>query len=394
MQQTEIALNQSTRSNTLATGLAMFSMFFGAGNVVFPLALGLYAKSDNLYAILGLLISAVGVPFMGLISMILFNGNYKSFFSRLGAFPGFLLASAIMGLIGPFGAIPRCITLSFSTMRIYLPELDLIWFSIAASVLVFFCTFRKNSIIDVVGYFLTPILLISLGVIIVKGWMTSPAAPESTIHSFTIFFRGLVEGYQTMDLLGAFFFSSVVLECLECQGAPTDKGHYKQMIRLALRASSIGAGLLAIIYFGFSYIAAFNSEQLAFTSTDELAGRIANLVLGHYGGIVACSAVSLACLTTVIALSAVFAEFLQKDILDNRIRYELALFLTLMISFFVSTFNFTGIANFLTPILQICYPSLILLSLLNILYQLYDFRPVKFPVFLIFMASLVGYFLF
>ena len=72
----------TTISNTIATGFAMFAMFFGAGNVVFPLSLGLMAQDKNIYAIVGLLITAVGVPFIGLMSMTLFNGNYKHFFEK------------------------------------------------------------------------------------------------------------------------------------------------------------------------------------------------------------------------------------------------------------------------------------------------------------------------
>src|SRR5665647_1655937 len=100
---------QANKSPIIATGLAMFSMFFGAGNVVFPLALGQIAQDKNFFAILGMLVTAVGVPFAGLIAMTLFNGDYRKFFARMGAVPGFIVVAIIMGLIGPFGAIPRCI---------------------------------------------------------------------------------------------------------------------------------------------------------------------------------------------------------------------------------------------------------------------------------------------
>src|ERR1700730_16757905 len=113
-------MSQTNKSNTLATGLAMFSMFFGAGNIVFPLALGQIAQDKNFYAILGMLITAVGVPFLGLIAMTLFDGDYKRFFGRIGKVPGFIVAACIMGLIGPFGAIPRCIALSYSTAKMFL----------------------------------------------------------------------------------------------------------------------------------------------------------------------------------------------------------------------------------------------------------------------------------
>lgn len=371
----------------------MFSMFFGAGNVVFPLALGIYAKDANLYAIMGLLISAVGIPFAGLIAMTLFNGNYQQFFQRIGKVPGFILASLIMAIIGPFGALPRCITLSYATMQIYLPEVSLALFSILSCILIFMLTYKRTAILEILGYVLTPVLLLSLGIIIVKGLIVSPPAPISNHAPISIFFEGLFEGYQTMDLLGAFFFSSVILVYLERDVDITNPKNCWKVIKLALKASSIGATLLALTYIGFSYVAAFNSDVLSGVSKEEIPGRLASLILGPYGGIVVCIAVSLACLTTAMALASVFAEFLHTDIAFGKISYPFALIITLIISFFISTLRFNGIISFLAPILQVCYPALITLTILNILYKLHHFRPVKLPVLLVFLASLVTYLL-
>ena len=91
------------KSNTLKTGLAMFAMFFGAGNVAYPLSVGHLAQDAHFWGILGLLVTAVGVPFLGLISVVLFGGDYESFFGRLGKWPGFILTVLILALIGPFG---------------------------------------------------------------------------------------------------------------------------------------------------------------------------------------------------------------------------------------------------------------------------------------------------
>jgi LIVCS family branched-chain amino acid:cation transporter len=193
----------------------MFSMFFGAGNVVFPLALGQHAQDHNIYAIMGLIITAVGVPFLGLIAMTLFDGNYRSFFNRLGHAPGFLIALIIMGLIGPFGALPRCIALSYSTINLYTPQMSLIPFSLISCLVIYLFTFRKNNIIDVLGYVLTPFLLCSLLFIILKGFWEANELPVSSHQPYETFLVGLQEGYQTMDLLGAFFFCSVVLTCLK-----------------------------------------------------------------------------------------------------------------------------------------------------------------------------------
>lgn len=387
-------MQQVAKSKTISTGLAMFSMFFGAGNVVFPLGIGLEALDKNIFAILGLLITAVGVPFMGLIAMTLFNGDYKHFFQRIGDVPGFILAVFILGLIGPFGALPRTIALSYSTVSLFSPGISLPIFSAVSCVIVFLFAFKRSRIIDILGNILTPFLLLSLGIIIVKGIWTSPETVATTdASSFTLFFKGLTEGYQTMDLLGALFFSSVVIDCLKRELAPDEHTNYKKVIFMALKSSAIAATLLSLIYIGFSYVAALHSMQLTSVGTDQVLGLIALKMLGNSAGIIACSAVALACLTTAIALASVFAEFIHKDISQDRIGYGLSLALTMIVTFFVSTLNFTGIVKFLAPILQICYPGLIVLSLVNLFYKLHHFKPVKVPVFFVFALTLLAFFI-
>ena len=134
----------TSSSKVLSTGLAMFSMFFGAGNVVFPLVVGQAAGDQTVFAMLGLLITAVGVPFLGLLAILLFQGNYQKFFARAGKVPGFVLAAAIMLLIGPFGGLPRCIALSYSTINVSWPVISFGAFSFLSCAVIFLCTCRKN----------------------------------------------------------------------------------------------------------------------------------------------------------------------------------------------------------------------------------------------------------
>lgn len=379
----------SSFQHIITTGFAMFSMFFGAGNVVFPLFLGQYAQDHNPYAIVGLLITGVIMPFAGLIAVTLFDGNYRIFFGRIGKIPGFIVVLFILGLIGPFGALPRCIALSYSTIKIYIPHLSLELFSAISCLFIFLLTFRRTRIINILGNFLTPFLLISLSVIIIKGIINSPPLAAADHSKWNIFFTGMKEGYQTMDLLGAFFFSSVVLICLKKGWPEEGTKNPKELIVLSLKASVIGAFLLSCIYMGFSFVAAFQSHSLVDIPKDQLAGVIAIHVLGPYAGIIASIAVALACLTTAIALASIFAEFIHEDLTQFRFSYEWSLCVTLVIAFFVSTLNFTVLAALLDPILKICYPALIVLSILNILYKLWGIKIVKTPVLLAFLASLV-----
>lgn len=244
---------------------------------------------------------------------------------------------------------------------------------------------------DLLGYILTPFLLIPLLIIIVRGFLVSPEAPKADHDALQIFQLGLVEGYQTMDLLGAFFFSSVALSCLESGGVKAEHHNLRRIIFLMLRAAVIGAGLLAAIYLGFSYVAAFNSETLLGIPKDELLASLALHILGPYAGIVAVVAVSMACLTTAMALAVVFAEFVQNRVFLQKVPYIPTLAGTLVVTYFVSTLSFTGIAAFLVPILQICYPALIMLSICNIASKLYHVKMVKTPVLLTFTISLVAF---
>lgn len=375
-------MRTQTQSIVIATGFAMFAMFFGAGNIVFPLAMGQHAESMTPWALLGLIITAVGVPFLGLVAMTLYNGDYRAFFNRLGTWPGFVFAAVIMGLIGPFGAIPRCITLSYSTTKMYFPHISIYIFSAISCVLIFLLTVRKNRILDLLGFVLTPFLLGTLIIIVVKGLLEAQHMPASNSTPFQMFFHGINEGYQTMDLLGAFFFSSVVINGLKsdmhASAAPED---LKKLANIAIKASLIGAALLALVYAGFSFIAAYNTQVLKSISADEMLGTLSRHILGSYAGFIATLSVALACITTAMALAAVFAEFLHNDISQGKIGYTPSLVITLVIAFLVSTLHFTGIASFLYPILQICYPAMIVLSCANLAYKLSGFKPVKSLVF-------------
>ncbi len=375
----------------LPIGLAMFSMFFGAGNVIFPLALGQYAGDKNTLAVMGLLITAVVMPFAGVFAMILFDGNYRGFFSRLGKIPGFLLALAVITLLGPLGSTPRCIALTYSTLKSVFPTLEPISFSALSCLVIYLFTVRKNQILKLLGWVLTPLLLSTLGVIVALGLFTSSDLQANSAEG-NMFLHGLTEGYNTMDLLAAFFFSSTILAILK-ERVSEDNSHLKGYINLSLQASLIGAFLLALVYVGFSFVAAFHGPDLAVNSKDELLTALSLKIAGPAAGLLVCTTIALACLTTAIALISVFSDFVQKEVFQEKISYNMTLLGALSITFLISTYQFTGISAFLGPILQICYPGLIVLTFLNILHKLTGFLPLKVPVFVTFGLSTLLYFL-
>ncbi len=381
------------KSQVVTTGLAMFSMFFGAGNIVFPLTLGRIAGDKNIYAILGLLITAVGVPFLGLLGMILFDGDYEKYMYRIGKLPGFLLILLIIALIGPFAAIPRCITLSYDAITPFMGEfVSLLTFSVISAGIIFLFSAQKSKILHILGYVLSPILLVSLVTIIVQGFLYAPVATMSPLRGRTLFLRGLIEGYQTMDLLAAIFFSAVVLNTLKANLHPDDRGDNKKVGLLAVQSSILGASLLGFIYFGMSFIASFYGRHLFAFQGQQFLGAIAAQTLGGAAGFVVSVAVSLACLTTAITLSAVTAEFIRKHLAPG-MAYSSALTITLMITVVISTLKFEGIVRTIAPILFLCYPALIVLTVFNILNKLADIKIIKAPVFITFaLTILIGHY--
>lgn len=381
-------MQTSNLLNIFAAGFAMFSMFFGAGNLVFPLAAGQYAQDNNLYAITGLLITAVGVPFIGLLAITLFDGDYKKFFERIGRVPAMIIIGIIFAVIGPFGAMPRCLAFAYSTTSPYLPGVSLPVFSLLSCLLVFALTFRKVSIVGVLAYGLTPLKILAMAYLVIIGFLTANALSGDPVPATTTFFHGLNLGYQTMDLLAAFFFSSVVIFSLKQQVEHEDEHEARTILFWqALKAGTIGMALLAITYTGLSYIAAMHSTHIAETPPEGLLGALATHLMGGYAGLMVSMIVVMSCLSTVITLAAVFSDYISQELTKGKISYSWSLVITLALTYAISTLEFSGIVAFLGPILQVMYPALIALSVLNIAYSLFKFQPVKAPVAAVFLIT-------
>lgn len=355
-------MNTFKKLDYFAVGLALFAMFFGAGNIIFPLALGRMAVDQMPWGLAGLLLTAVAMPFIGLLAMFRYEGQIRPFFSRLGNIPGLVIAALIISLLGPFGAAPRCIALAHSTLSLFLPNIPLILFSGAACLVIFLFSYRASRLVKVLGYILAPVKIAFLLFVIIKGFFEAPEmavvspGPSTAAH----FWTGLAQGYNTMDLLAAFFFAPLVISYF---GKPK-KG--RPINRFVLLTSAIGGSLLAFVYAGFYYLAYLYAPQLQAVPDDRLLGAIAMKVLGPYAGLIVGLTVTFACLTTAIALLSAFANFIDKEIARGKVNYGFILILSLLLTFSVTTLEFQGIARFLNPILEVVYPALIALTFYNL----------------------------
>lgn len=376
-------MKRSFQSQIIATGLAIFSMFFGAGNLIFPLKVGLIAGEKNCWAISGFLLTGVLLPLMGLIAIILFNGDYKTFFYRLGRIPGACFILFCVLIIGPLVAMPRIVTLSHIMVAPFFGNISLLLFTFIFLAFTFLGSYKESRIINLLGYFISPLLLLSLLIIIIKGLLVrGQMTHSSNVPEFTLFWESVKVGYNTLDLLGAIFFSSIVITILKENLKDHSEKSLKKLALLGFKAGLLGVSLLAIIYIGMSFLGVYHGTGLSHLNEGELFSALSFRILGSRGAIIIALAVLMACYSTIIALTTVVAEYVQKTLLRNKINYLQSLLIILVITAIVSNFGLSKILSTSGPFIEAGYPALIVLTGTNIAYKAFGFTPIKLPVFI------------
>jgi LIVCS family branched-chain amino acid:cation transporter len=395
-------MNSRSSSLVFTIGLAVFTLLFGAGNLIYPLMVGMNASTYTPLAMLGFIITAVLLPLTGFIAMILFDGNYEAFFGRLGKTAGAIAIFICMMIIGPVVAIPRTVTLSHVMIAPFLPfnflqtinPLSSFVFALFFLGTTFLMTYKESRIMDLLSYVISPLLIGSLVIIIGKGIFTAQSVVPVTFDALTSFKTSLTRGYETLDLLGMIFFASIIIHILKNNlGHMTNMQHHR-LIATGLKGGFFGAALLTLVYVGMSILGVYHSHGLAGLNGGELFREIAFRVTGTYGTIIIAIAVLMACLSTAVGLSAVLAEYIQKTVFGSRISYVAGLTIITLLSFPLSIFGL-GKVLALTggPIVYIGYPVIIALTFCNIAYKLWGFTPVRIPVLATFVAAAASYFI-
>jgi len=349
----------------LTAGFAMFSMFFGSGNLVFPLLIGKEALNQYPIAILGLLITAVLVPFLGLVSIILFDGNYRVYFERLGKVPAFFLIAVILMLIGPFGVAPRCITVAHGGFHLIFPSLSITPFSLLFCLIITALIWSKNRIVDIIGLFLTPFKLGGIVILILFGLWYGAQPIEGAMSSGESFKNAFFTGYLMFDLMAAFFFSSTIVHYL--RNHLLEGEDPKTLIKLSISASLIGALLLSLVYIGFVTLGAKYAPNLQDTAPEQLLVAIGGHTLGYFAKPIIAIVLAVGCLATAVILSTLFADFLVQDVTKEKLKRPYAILITMTITFVVSLLGFQKLMIILGNILDVAYPALIALALMNTL---------------------------
>ena len=348
----------------LVYGFALFAMFFGSGNLVFPIKIGQITGSYWLLGFLGLFITGIFLPFLGLFVIKLHKGNYNAFFAEAGSIAKVALPLFTLSLLGSFGVVPRCVTVAYGGIAYIIPQISLELFSPIFCIITFFFCLKDQRMINILGKWMSPILLVALTVLIIAGVTNNQSTQLEYIKPTEAFYNGFLIGYQTMDLFAAFFFSALIF--IQIQNMlPPDTSH-KETIKFAVKSSIISAGLLSLVYFGFVFLGAHFSNITANVEPEFMLATIAKHILGNNATVFIGIAMLFSCFTTAVALNNIYARYLCSLFNLKNDKFTVVLIITTAISYLISLFDFKGIAAFLAPALEISYPSIILLTILSI----------------------------
>lgn len=358
----------------LPIGLMLFASFFGAGNLIFPPALGQSAGVNFLPAAAGFCTTGVGIPLLGIIAIGLLRASNPEALA-LPVHPKFAKALIVVTVltIGPFFAIPRTGAVSFDVG--ILPfisaenyDLGLALYSLFFFVVTYFLSVNPSKIVDWVGKILTPLLLISIAILVVQVFMHPMGEPQQAggYYASMPYLKGFQEGYYTMDLLATMLFGTVVIDSIKVRGISEGS----VLTRTCIMAGIIAAVLLAAIYFSLTYTGATSVAVFGVSDNGAIAlSSIANYYMGTAGNVVLCLMIFFACLTTSIGLTVSAGSYLEQ-VLKYKMQYQRIAAVICIFSFAVSNVGLTKIISLSVPVLCLLYPIVIVLVMMA-------FMPVK-----------------
>lgn len=351
-----------TMKETIVVASTLFGMFFGAGNLIFPVHLGQMAGSNAVPAIIGFVITAVTIPILAVAAI----GNTHSddllhLSSKVSGWYGKVFTAALYLTIGPFFAIPRCASVSFTTgLEPIIGESHYrLWqlvFTFVFFAFVMYFSLRPGKITTWIGRVINPLFLVFLGILIIVA-LINPGAPVSEVtpvegYQNGALFNGIIEGYGTMDAIAGLAFGIVIINVVRDLGVDDDGDVARETLK-----SGIFTGILMLIIYALTIIMGAQSRGLFEISPNGgiALTQISNHYLGAVGSVILAITITLACLKTAIGLITSCGEMFLK-LVPGKLNYRgWAMFFTLF-SFIVSNVGLTAIINYAVPVLMLLYP--------------------------------------
>ena len=341
-------MKKLTLIQIISVSMMLFAIFFGAGNMIFPPAMGQLAGTSYISALAGFILTDAGIAILGVTAVVLAGTSMSDLGNLVSRRFALVLSVGVYLLIGPLFALPRTGSVSFEIALLpYIGENNAILWSLLFTTAFFGLTYYLSSnpsrIVDVVGKYLTPVLLISILAIFIASLLqdTSNGAfsfgtmmEPSPAYADIPFFKGMIEGYNALDGPAGLAFAILVITAIRSYGV-TDK---KYIARYTILCGLGAAGFLAGVYFMLTYVGAITNTP--FTNGGALLHAVTNHLFGGIGGIILGIAVLFACLTTSIVIMIypltvvlMLLSFLKQRIGSRRMVYIMAMLFTFAVSF-------------------------------------------------------------
>ena len=369
-----------TFKESMFIGSMLFGLFFGAGNLIFPVHMGQESGSAVFWANLGFLVTEIGLPFLGVIAIgVSKTSGVYELAERIGKKYALVFTVLLYLVIGPFFALPRLATTSFEIgLAPFIQAKQQHVFLVIFSILFFFTAWwlsrRPTKILDYVGKFLNPAFLILLGILLVLAFIHPLGAiDQATVqpsYQEHAFFTGFTQGYNTLDALAALAFGILIVTTIRNMGVTKPS----EIAKDTIKSGAISIVLMGIIYTLLAYVGTMSLGGFALSSNGGIAlAQIADHYLGTYGSILLALIVILACLKTGIGLITAFAETFT-DLFPKR-NYIVFVTLASALACLVATVGLTNIIQISLPVLMFIYPLAMTLILLVLVGPLFKQRP-------------------
>lgn len=354
----------------------LFGLFFGAGNLIFPIILGAKAGASLVPALLGMLVTAVGMPLLGIVALgVSRSSGLMEMSSRISKGYGYFFTCALYLTIGPFFAIPRCAATSFTMGIAPLVSgsqtlVQAIFTTLFFAAVLYFAL-RPSNIMNSVGKYLNPIFLVCLGILVVTAMLSPQDAvsevPVSGSYADSAFATGFLQGYDTLDALASLAFGIIVINVIKGMGIE-EPG---EIAKSTIKAGIFSMILMTVIYALIALVGAQSyglyADQLADPSFNggTAFAVIAKHYLGNAGMVVLALTVTFCCMKTAIGLVTSCANTFS-EIFPNSLSYRNWAIAFTAFALLVSNIGLSKIISISAPVLYFLYPLAIVLILMTI----------------------------
>ena len=340
-------------TQAIISGFAIFSVFFGAGNLIFPPYLGVLSGSGwAMFA--GFVVGDAGIAALAVYIAAQLPDRRYGLFARSGKLFYYFAVLVMCFTTGPFVVIPRTCAVSYEVGLLpYFPNLPRLVYSIIFFAIAFALTIKPSQVMDNLGKYLTPVLILVCVIIDIRAFANPIGFNRTTALVDNLFKEGLIQGYQTFDALGGISISIVLIEGL----VPKGFTNLDEQRTILVRAGVLSAICLAVVYAGLYYMGeGVSANYGADASTTELLVTCVNLAMGNSGQLLLSVATVLACLTTAIGSLAGPGIWLQWALKGRKHVYEICVTVVTLIGVYVSNLGVTTILKIASPLCSMFCP--------------------------------------